>query len=200
MPTHKDMAWSPPKRSDQFRQKVHGAPATWILIALNTIVYLVGLFPKYNFFSAGALSLSAVLAGQWYRLFTSMFLHLNWYHLLCNMWTLYSIGTALEHRLPRGKYITLYLLSGLSGSMGVIAWDWLRHTTELTVGASGAIFGLFGVLLAMSLKKRNSGVQTKTLVLDIILMLVPGFINTGISVSAHIGGLLGGLLFGLILV
>lgn len=199
MPTHKDMAWSPPSKKDLWKQNVKDSPVTWILVAINVAVYLIGLFPKFNFLTTGGLSLAAVQAGAWYRLFTSMFLHLNLGHLLCNMWTLISIGAAVEHRTHRANYLLLYLGSGLAGSAAVLIWDAIRHTTELTVGASGAIFGLFGVLLSMTIKKHNTGISTKTMVFDIILMLIPGFMSTGISVSAHIGGLIGGFLLGLLL-
>lgn len=199
MPTHKDMAWSPPSYKETIKSKAKNAPITWILIAINVGIYLIGLFPKFDFFTTGALSLAAVQAGDWYRLLSSMFLHLNLGHLACNMWTLYSIGAAVEHRTHKSNYLLLYLGSGLCGSAAVLLWDMMRHTSELTVGASGAIFGLFGVLLAMTVKKENTGISTKTLLLDIVLMLIPGFVSRGISVSAHIGGLLGGFLLGLLL-
>lgn len=198
MPTHKDMAWSPPKRT--VKSVVRGSPLTWTLIAVNLVVYLVGLVPQLDLMTRGAMSASAVLRqGEWYRLLTSVFLHWNVPHLLCNLWTLYSIGTVVERCTKRWKYGLLYLMSGLCGSLLVLGWDTWNHTAELTAGASGAIFGLFGVLLALAVRHKIAGVTKRQIAVDIGLMLLPGFFSRGISLAAHLGGLAGGFLFGLLL-
>lgn len=136
---------------------------------------------------------------QWYRVVSSLFAHAGIWHILMNMWCLWDIGQMVEPHLAEWKYAVCYFGAGLCGSFLVMLVDTLRHTTEVTVGASGAIFGLFGVLLVMAMKHVLS-LNVKMLIINIVLMLLPGFFSTGISVAGHIGGLLGGFLLGLLVV
>lgn len=201
MPTHKDRSWSPPTRKDQVKNSFRAYPVTWLLIAVNVVVFALSQVPAWDLLERGAMSAPEVLQnGQGYRLVTSVFLHGNLGHLLCNLWTLYTIGTTVERCLDRRwKFPVLYGLSGLYGSLLVLGWNTLDHTAELTVGASGAIFGLFGVLLALAVKHKVTGVTKKQIVGDIVLMLLPGVFSKEISLAAHIGGLLGGFLSALLL-
>lgn len=201
MPTHKDQPWSPPTRKDRIQNSFRSSPVTWVLIAVNVAVFAFSQVPAWDLLERGAMSAPEVLQdGQGYRLITSVFLHWDIGHLLCNLITLYSIGATVERCLDRKwKFPVLYGLSGLCGSLLVLGWDTLNHTAELTAGASGAIFGLFGVLLALAVKQKIRGVTKKQILGSIVLMLLPGVFSKGISLAAHLGGLLGGFLSALLL-
>jgi membrane associated rhomboid family serine protease len=128
---------------------------------------------------------------------TSMFVHSTgfFFHVLLNMYTLWIFGQILEGLLGRGRYLALYFLSGLAGSLGVL---FLADPTQGVVGASGAIFGLMGAFLVI--QRRLGGNATQLLVL-VGINLVIGFLpGVNIAWQAHVGGLIGGALVGLIFV
>lgn len=164
---------------------------TYALIIINVIVFLLSLFKSdiIQMFAVNRFFIADL--GQYYRLFTGIFLHANLVHLIFNMYALYVIGMQLESFLGKWKYLVVYLLSGLGGSMLSIFFD-----TGYSVGASGAIFGLMGALLYFGYHYRvylDSVVKSQIIPL-IILNLLIGFTTTGIDNWAHIGGLVGGIL------
>ena len=130
--------------------------------------------------------------GDYYRLFTSMFLHIGILHLLCNMYSLYIIGKEVENVFGKVKYLIIYLLSGIAGSILSLAFN---HNT-ICAGASGAIFGLLGALLYFGYYYRTylGATLTRTIIPVIVLNLIIGFTSSGIDNAAHIGGLVGGIL------
>lgn len=129
--------------------------------------------------------------GEYYRLFTAMFLHYGILHLAFNMWVLWVIGRYLEKDLGRWRFLTLYLLCGLGGNVATYLF---AAPSAFSAGASGCIFGLFGALVLVNrkLSRDNSGIYT-LLVLNLVITFLPG---TNISVTAHVGGLLTGLALG----
>jgi membrane associated rhomboid family serine protease len=129
--------------------------------------------------------------GQYERLITAAFLHANVLHLATNMLTLYIVGAPLERALRTGRYLTIYLLSALGGSLLSL---WLSPQFSVGVGASGAIFGLFGALLIL---RRQVGAEASGLVVLIGLNLFISFAVPNISWQAHIGGLITGVLVAL---
>ncbi len=139
--------------------------------------------------------------GQRWRLFTSMFLHGGLIHLLLNMWCLLSVGPLIERLYGRFAYATLYLAAGIGGALASGWW----HPTVVGVGASGAIFGVIGGLLAFSLRHREAIASTNlagmrsSMLLFVGYNLVPGFLSTRIDNAAHLGGLATGFLAGLLL-
>ncbi len=159
------------------------------LIVINTILYflttMLGLVDDF------AVNRFFVLNGEYYRLLTGMFLHANIIHLLFNMYALYIIGSQLEGFLGRYKYLAVYLLSGLGGSVLSIFF-----TNSFSVGASGAIFGLLGSLLYFGYHYRvylETVVKSQIIPLILINLFI-GFSIPDIDNSAHIGGLIGGIL------
>ncbi|MBR3363022.1 MAG: rhomboid family intramembrane serine protease [Bacilli bacterium] len=159
------------------------------LVVINTVLYFLTTFLGLvdNF----AVNRFFVLNGEYYRLFTGMFLHANIVHLLFNMYALYVIGSQLEGFLGRYKYLAVYLLSGLGGSVLSIFFS-----NGFSVGASGAIFGLLGSLLYFGYHYRvylETVVKSQIIPL-IIFNLIIGFSFSGIDNWAHIGGLIGGIL------
>lgn len=134
--------------------------------------------------------------GQYYRLFTCMFLHIGIMHLACNMYSLYIIGKEVEGLYGKIKFIIIYVLSGICGSILSMAFS---HNT-VSAGASGAIFGLLGALLYFGYYYRTYlGATIKSSVLPVIIInLVIGFLNPAIDNAAHIGGLIAGILLSML--
>jgi membrane associated rhomboid family serine protease len=170
---------------------------TYSLIGLCVVAYLaevVSLDVVAEFMMLGSSALGGVAEGQWYRLVTSMFLHqppqggsFGITHILFNMWALWAIGPSLEQVLGRWRYLTLYLLSGLGGSVLL----YLVDPHEGAVGASGAIFGLFGAFFVIG---RKLGGQVGPIVFLLGINLVITFAVPAISWEGHIGGLVIGAL------
>ncbi|HEX2108506.1 MAG TPA: rhomboid family intramembrane serine protease [Rubrobacteraceae bacterium] len=144
----------------------------------------------------GALVPALVAQGEVWRLLTSMFLHSGFVHLALNMLSLYFLGSFIEEAFGRGRYLALYLLSGISGGL---AYLYFGAFDGAAVGASGAIFGLLGGVLGYSLRRGTFSWQNpliRQLLILLALNLYLGFSIANISNTAHIGGLLGGIAFG----
>lgn len=172
---------------------------TYSLIAINLIIYLLMTFPRLysTFMYFGANNYVYVQFGGFYRLFTSMFLHANLYHIAFNMYALYIIGPQVEKYFGRLKFILIYLISGILGSLFSCVF---MESTSLSIGASGAIFGLFGSLAYFTYKYRatlNNFLRSSILP-TIFINLILGFLLPNVDVSAHVGGLIGGVLTSLI--
>ncbi|MCX5332847.1 MULTISPECIES: rhomboid family intramembrane serine protease [unclassified Streptomyces] len=173
---------------------------TKILLGINLAVFiavrasnsllgdlvLIGTWPPAPFTAT-----EGVADGQWYRLVTSMFTHQEIWHIAFNMLSLWWLGGPLEAALGRARYLALYLVSGLVGS--VLAYL-LESPTTATLGASGAIFGLFGAT-AVLMRRLNYDMRPiiALLVINLIFTFNPAF---DISWQAHIGGLAGGVVIG----
>lgn len=134
--------------------------------------------------------------GEYYRLFTCMFLHIGIWHLLCNMYSLYIIGKEVENLFGKWKYLIIYILSGISGSLLSLAFS----NNSVSAGASGAIFGLLGALLYFGYHYRTYLGNTikRTIIPVIVINLVLGFLNSSVDNAAHIGGLVGGILISML--
>jgi membrane associated rhomboid family serine protease len=131
---------------------------------------------------------AGVANGEWWRLITSAFLHFGIVHLGLNMLSLYFGGRILETIIGRWRFALLYLVSAVAGSAGAL----YLNPNEVTAGASGAIFGVFGALLVL---ERKGTIATGGQVLGLIAInLVFDFVIPGISIGGHIGGLIAGIL------
>lgn len=169
---------------------------TKALIIICVIMFILSQFITDNFTTSlvilGANNRHLVLNGQFYRLITSAFLHGSIIHLVVNMYSLWVIGSQVETYLGKVKFLIIYLLSALMG--GLFSIVFLENS--LSVGASGAIFGLMGSLLYFGYHYRLylSNALTNQIIPIIIINLVLGFSMSGIDNAAHIGGLIGGYL------
>ncbi len=154
--------------------------------ALLSDLVLIGAWPPAPFAPT-----EGVAGGEWYRLVTSMFTHNEVWHIGFNMLSLWFLGGPLEAALGRARYLALYFVSGLAGS--ALAYL-LSSPTTATLGASGAIFGLFGAT-AVLMRRQNYDLRPiiALLVINLIFTFNPGF---NISWQAHIGGLVAGLITG----
>jgi membrane associated rhomboid family serine protease len=168
---------------------------TMALIGVNVLVYLITVAqgaginsPGGSLFEKWALFGPAVANGDWWRLLTAAFLHGSILHIGFNMFVLYVVGGAVESFMGPMRYLALYLVSGLAGSAGAL----VVNPTEVTVGASGAIYGIFGALLIIEYSQTGSlAGQAMTL---IAINLALSFTIPGISWGGHVGGLIGGIL------
>lgn len=177
---------------------------TKTLIGINAAVFLAGLaapavvvqlelLGRYVEFLGGPVE--GVSTGQYHRLLTSVFLHVEWWHIIGNMIGLWVIGGPLEAALGRSRYLAVYLLSGLGGSALVYL---LTAPNTPTLGASGAVFGLLGATVVLARRLRY---EMRPVIVMVVLMLVLTFVPLGGSINvswqAHVGGLVTGALVGL---
>ena len=187
-------------------------PGVWLVpgvLAVNVLVFVImaasGVSPMEptvdGLIHWGANFGPLTTGGQWWRLLTSMFVHIGLFHIGMNMFVLWDIGRFMERLLGRGGFLVMYLFAGLAGSLASLAWN----PFVVSAGASGAIFGLYGGLFAYLARFRHAipaqslaGLQ-KGAVTFIGYNVVYGFLIQGIDISAHIGGLAGGFAIGLLL-
>ena len=162
---------------------------TYVLIALCTLIYILQiLFPSLT--TLGAVNGSLVRSGQVYRLVTGMFMHGSIWHLLCNMYSLYVIGCATENYFGKKKFLLIYFVSGIIGSMFSCIFN-----TGWSLGASGAIFGLMGALCYFGYYYRlyMGKALYSEIIPVIVLNLALSLVVSNIDFYAHIGGLIGGV-------
>lgn len=172
---------------------------TWVFIGLNLLIwaalelYAIGSGKSYSslLYTFGEKENAQIILGQWWRLFTAMFLHGGLMHVAVNCWSLYVVGLLVERIFGHGRFAAIYLFSGLMGNLSSFVFS-----QNPSVGASGAIFGLMGALLWLGLERPRmfkvyfgAGV-----IATIVINLAYGAANTSIDNFAHLGGLLGGFL------
>ncbi|HMK17203.1 MAG TPA: rhomboid family intramembrane serine protease [Chitinophagaceae bacterium] len=181
--------------------------ATYAIIGINVLVFILMAINGAEVFTVtnglvhikwGSNVTALTLSGDWWRLITSMFIHFGIIHLAMNMYALYTAGVYLESMLGKAKYITAYFCTGIIA--GIISLWW--HKEGLNgAGASGAIFGLYGVFLALLLTnlipKQVRTALLQSIGIFVVFNIVYGM-RSGIDNAAHIGGLSSGMLIGFI--
>ncbi len=189
-------------------------PVTFGLIAACVLVYFgvaavgasagtpleAGLVSQpANVLILGALVPEFVAEGQAWRLVTSAFLHAGFAHLALNMLSLYFLGSFAEVSFGRGRFLALYLVSGIAGGL---AFLYFGGFADVVVGASGAIFGLLGGVFGFTIRQGTFSTQNpiiRQLLILTALNLFLGATIPGVSNTAHVGGLVGGLVYGFLL-
>lgn len=183
------------KAADIFKKKK--PIVTYILIALNLIMFVLmyilgkGSEDGETLLKFGASLPLLIKEGEYYRLITSAFLHIGFWHIIFNMYALYVVGSQLEGFFGRIKYLIIYLGSAILGNlMSLLFFD------GISAGASGAIFGLLGALIYFGYHYRvYFGTVIRSQIIPLIVInLIMGFTFSGINNAAHIGGLIGGIL------
>jgi len=184
-------------------------PMTVGLVALNTLVFLVmvvagaeWIVPRGTVQVAWGSNFGPFTTdGEWWRLLTSLFIHFGVIHLAFNMWALATFGPLTERLYGSVNYLLIYIIAGVMGSLASISW----RPDVNSAGASGAIFGILGALLAVHLRNRKTmpssvlrPLRNSTLIF-VGYALLNGFTMTGIDVAAHLGGLTTGFLVGLVM-
>ena len=177
------------------------------IIAVNILVFflleIMGDTESSGFMYAhGALYPDAILVdGEWYRLFTCMFIHFGIRHIGNNMLILFFLGDNLERALGHVKYVVLYLISGLCGSAISLTYMVKAGDYAVAGGASGAIFGVIGALIYIVIrnKGRLEDLTANRLIFMAVLSLYYGFTAEGVDNLAHLGGLVSGIILAVIL-
>lgn len=180
--------------------------ATVVLIAINIIIFLMETVAGGSTNTNVALKFGAqynpyIDRGQWWRLITSMFLHFGIMHLVCNMYSLYSLGSSAEYMLGSTRFLIIYFVSGLCGNLSTWYIEGRTKHYSVSAGASGAIFGLMGFYLVLAIMPQyRPYVSSLNIVSNLALNLVIGFANRRIDMKAHIGGLIGGMICSLLFI
>ncbi len=180
-------------------------PATLALVGLNLIIFFLTALQADPFSSQTLANDGAVFGlliaakGEWWRLISGMFLHGGVTHILLNMISLYIVGKIAEELFGWRDYLIIYFVSGIAGGIASVT----VHPDGLSVGASGAIFGIFGAIAGYALAHRKHlGERFNAFIKEfggvLVLNLVLGFSIPGIDMSAHIGGLVVGAIAGYI--
>jgi membrane associated rhomboid family serine protease len=169
---------------------------TYTLIGINLAVFLVQFTVGINAVAGdyGMWPVGIAVGGEWWRLVTAAFLHGSFLHIAFNMYVLFALGPTLERILGHSRYLILYVLAAIGGGVASYVFSDMR---TVSVGASGAIFGLMGALVVAGRRLRYD--VTQVLVL-LGINVVIGFIASGVDWRAHLGGLITGAIVAAIMV
>ena len=161
---------------------------TYGLIGITVAVFLLQLVAGINQVAGdwGMWPVGVAVGGEWWRLVTSAFLHGSFLHIAFNMYVLFALGPALERILGHVRFLVLYLVAALGGGIASYAFSDIR---SVSVGASGAIFGLMGALLVAG---RRLGHDIRQVAMLLAVNVLIGFIAPGVDWRAHLGGLVAG--------
>ncbi len=195
--------------ADALRRMDARAPVTLALVAANGVVFAAMAAVGAGILESnpgvhvrwGSNLTPVTVDGEWWRLGTSMFLHFGIVHLLVNMWVLYVNGRLVERMFGSVRYLILYLFAGLLGSLVSTAW----HPATNSAGASGAIFGVIGGMMAFFVSKKSRvprevlQAQGRSIAVFAVYNIAFGLAYPGIDNAAHLGGAVGGFLAGLVL-
>ncbi|WP_099467357.1 rhomboid family intramembrane serine protease [Konateibacter massiliensis] len=180
---------------------------TNLIVLINIMVFIVLELggstqdSRYMINHGAAVAPLIVDYGQYYRLFTSTFLHFGIEHLFNNMLVLFFLGDNLERAVGKIKFLIIYLLSGLGASALSCGYNYLQGEIVVSAGASGAIFGVIGALFYIVIvnKGRLEDMTSARLGLLVIFTLYHGFSENGVDNAAHIGGLICGIILAILL-
>ncbi len=189
------------------RVEAHRAPVTFVLVVINVVVFFaLSLFGRTEdgayMIQHGAVYLPLMEStGEFYQLFTSMFLHFGFQHLMNNMLMLLVMGIVLEPELGSVKYLILYIVSGLGGNLLSAGFEIMTDDFSVSAGASGAIFGVVGGLIYLAIlgRGRIGNLTERGLIFLVLMNIYYGVTSTGVDNMAHIGGLIVGFIMAVFL-
>lgn len=190
--------------TQRWEQNRYITPVNIIFALLNVAVYVIleitgDTTDAVFMYEHGAMYPYAVLLeGQWYRLLTSAFLHFGLPHLVNNLILLICLGSYLERRYGKVRFIILYLVSAVGGSL-ISMWHMIyTQNVAVSAGASGVVFGMVGALLFLVLKNKGrfEDLSLRRFLLMMALALYNGFATSGVDNAAHVGGLITGFAVG----
>jgi rhomboid protease GluP len=187
-------------RTESFRDFIRLYPIVSMIVSIHLALYLLTIlpiFPNYWFFETLSGVNLYIMEGELWRLITPTFMHSGFPHVLFNSFSLVLFGPELERMLGSGRFLFIYLLSGLIANIATLL---LQPLTYTHVGSSGAIFGLFGYYLAIIMfRKHMLSKQNSQIILTLLAVsLIMTFLQPNINITAHLFGLLGGYLLGAI--
>lgn len=180
---------------------------TIILVSVNVLIFIwLSLFGMTEdaayMLQHGAMYLPLVVEkGEYYRMFTCIFLHFGFQHLMNNMMMLFFLGSILEEELGWWRYGVLYIISGIGGNVLSALYDLQTGHYVVSAGASGAIFGIIGALFLIIIRNRGriGNLSGRGMLFMVACSLYHGFTSTGIDNMAHIGGIITGFLVAVVL-
>lgn len=183
-------------RTENFQTFIRRYPAVSCILALQALLWLFFKMPVHSVMLWGDAVTGynlGVAGGEWWRLVTPIFLHANFTHLLFNSMSIFLFAPPLEQMLGKVHFLIVYIGSGIIGNIGTYLIEPLDY---VHVGASGAIFGLFGVYLFLTVFRKEliDQDQSKMIVTLLIIAVLTTFINSNINIMAHLFGLAGGFL------
>lgn len=184
-------------RRESFSQYIRLYPVVSTLIALNVLVFLLGYLPGIGpWIILYGIGYNAGIAdGQWWRLVTPIFLHAGFMHLLFNAFSLFLFGPELERLTGKVRFLTIYFIAGIFGSLATF---FLQPPAYTHVGASGAIFGIFGAFGALLYYGGRALPELRQILLPILVIsVIMTFLTPNVNATAHIAGLIAGFLIGL---
>ncbi|ANE53541.1 hypothetical protein SY85_16055 [Flavisolibacter tropicus] len=199
------------KEDEELEQVMHisngSRYVTMSLLAINILYFVIMAIAGVGIFepsSDGLINWGAnfspyTLSGEWWRLFTSMFMHIGVIHLLLNMYGLFMVGAYLEPMLGARTFSIAYICTGIAATLVSIEW---HDSNMVGAGASGAIFGMFGVFLALLLTNLIPAKPRKEMLTSISILVGYNLINglkDGVDNAAHVGGLISGLVAGFVI-
>ena len=178
------------------------SPVAVTLVIVNSIVFLTSVIignvaanGTNPFVNAGQMDYNRIVVGEYYRFLTAAFLHGGIQHLIGNMILLYFMGEMVEHQIGSVRFASVYLLSGILGNVVSYTYEMLSGIRYVSVGASGAIYGIMGALLYLVIKKTSGlNIPVKRMILVLAYCIYSSFATDHVDYAAHIGGLIGGFL------
>ncbi len=173
------------------------------LLAANVLIFLLSSTAMLWMYEKGAMITEIVLRdGQYYRLFTAMFLHADLQHLFNNMMILALVGAIVENYTGHAFYIFLYFISGLFGNMISMAYEINHGLSWVSVGASGAIMGLVGFVVVWIIINRKTFIRSRGILIRLgflgAFVIYACFFQAGANTAAHLGGFVTGFVLGII--
>ncbi|MFP3917534.1 rhomboid family intramembrane serine protease [Lysinibacillus telephonicus] len=184
-------------RKESFKQFIKFYPVVSFIIGLNLIVYILTILPVLgDFFFYSGMSVNYLIGeGQWWRVVTSIFIHSGFLHVLFNMFSLFLFGPELEKIAGKARFLTIYLLAGIFGNVATYV---VQDGGYASVGASGAIFGIFGAFVGLVYYTRKTMPQLKQIIMPLVIIsVIITFLSPNVNMASHLGGLVTGFLLGL---
>lgn len=184
-------------RRENFKQFLKLYPIVSSIIGINFVIYILTVIPNIGdvIFYFGMSVNYLIGNGEWWRVLTSMFIHGSFLHVLFNMFSLFLFGPELERIAGKARFITIYLIAGIFGNIATFV---SQDQFYASVGASGAIYGIFGAYAALVYYTRKTMPQLKQIVMPIIVIsVIITFLQPNINIASHLGGLITGFLIGL---
>lgn len=192
---------------EELKKELSKEPVTAVLLLLNIIIFLVtdftgGTDNTIHMLECGAAYPPFILEnGEFYRLFTCMFLHFGIEHLANNMLVLFVLGQRLEPVVGKIRFILIYFLGGIGGNLISLVYDIKGGNYAVSAGASGAVFAVMGAMIWVVIRNRGrlQDISTRQMLVMAAFSLYFGFASSGVDNAAHVGGMICGILLAVVL-
>lgn len=192
---------------EELKEELKKGPMTAILIIANLLVFLIvemtgGSQDTAHMVECGAANTWLILEyGEWYRIFTCMFLHFGMAHLANNMLVLFVIGGRLERTIGKIKFLLIYILGGAAGNLFSMLLEMKSMSYAVSAGASGAVFAVMGAMIYVLIRRRGrvEDITARQMLIMAAFSLYFGFTSSGVDNAAHVGGMISGFVLAAIL-